>query len=790
MNRNLAFLALWLVVAAAQPARAAVIQLKDGRTLEGRITEVGGVAEDPTNPKIRGGAIAVTPILLVDDGLRRIYIHKSQIREILEQAQPKQVTIRLWQRVAEHGSPIARVGRSVQVTPFDQFGRRTFDLMGRDGPIHVVQGITEITPTYTRVQGLMVEPRSYIWDMRIATSSIPRETLGEILTHAVPRDDPDARLEIVRLYLESERYREARIELEKIVDEFPELSEQAQVVRQLRQMGARSILDELQMRAAAGQHQLVRQLLDNFPAEEVAGETLQQVREMVDVYDRSDARREQTLQQLNELTATIDDPIHREVVAEFVEEIAAQLSDDTDGRLTSFRQLADDDQMTAEQKMSLAVSGWLVGTNQATDNLAVTLALIEVREGVLAYLRSTDPVGRRQILAELHDLEGATVERVAELLKRIVPPLAVPEDAQLGPGYFKLAAAGLAGGDDVEYFVQLPPEYNPHRSYPTIVTLHGQGYAAPEQMNFWAGAPRDDAPRDDAPHGGGHRLGQAGRHGYITIAPAWQRPHQAKYGYTAREHHAVLSSLRSAMRHFSIDSNRVFLTGHDIGGDAAWDIALAHPDLWAGVMPLLAVGQRYVPRYWINGEYVAWYFVEGEKDADKMSRNSAEFDRYLRPSFDTTIVEFQGRGYEPFGDELQRLFDWMNRRKRRAAPEEFECSTMRPWDNFFWWLEVADLPPKTVVDPANWPPQGGSRPARLRGKILQNNKILVFANAGHTTVWLRPEVIDFDQQATIEINGRRAIGRDQSLQPSLDVLLEDTRTRGDRHHPFWAKVEL
>lgn len=770
---------LMVAMGMASLADGAVILLEDGRTLEGRITEVSGVAEDPTNPRPTAGEIAVTPLLLVDDGLRRVYIHKSKVREVLEHAEPKKVKVRLWQQVAERGAPIAHVGRSVRVTPFDEFGRRIYELMGRDGSIPVVQGITEITPVYTRVQGLMVDPRSYVWDMRIATSSIPRETLNRIFARAVPQDDPDARLEVVRLYLQSERYRDARLELETIVERFPELADREREIRQLRQLGARSILEELELRAAAGQHQLVQGLLNHFPAEEVAGETLQQVREMVDRYERNQSRREAAREKLRGYVAKIEDAAHREVAAEMFEEIAADLSDDTFDRLTSFVRLADDDQLTVEQKVSLAISGWLVGANQATDNFGVTLALVEVREGVLAYLRSEDPIGRRQILAELGDLEGSTVERVAELLKRVGPPLDVPDDAQLGPGFFQLTAEGMGDSGEITYYVQLPPEYNPLRNYPAIVTFNGQGYSAREQLDFWAGPPREDGPR----------IGQAGRHGYIVISPRWQRPHQLKYGYTAREHHAVLSSLRSALRHFAIDSERVFLTGHDIGGDAAWDIALAHPDLWAGVIPILAVAERYVPRYWSNGEYVAWYFVEGEKDADKMSRNAGQFDRYLRPTYDATIVEFQGRGYESLADEIQRLFDWMNRRRRRPMPKDFECGTMRPWDNYFWWLEAADLPERSMVDPANWPPKGGTRPARLRGRILENNKILVLTSAGRATVWLTPEMVDFSEPVTVEIGGRRVVGRNEFTQPDLGVLLEDARTRGDRQHPYWAKVE-
>ena len=54
------------------------------------------------------------------------------------------------------------------------------------------------------------------------------------------------------------------------------------------------------------------------------------------------------------------------------------------------------------------------------------------------------------------------------------------------------------------------------------------------------------------------------------------------------------SRLRDACKRFSIDIDRVFLSGHSMGGDAAWDIGLAHPDLWAGVIPIVAAADKYV----------------------------------------------------------------------------------------------------------------------------------------------------------------------------------------------------
>src|SRR4029079_9826927 len=114
------------------------------------------------------------------------------------------------------------IGRPLGITPFDKWGRRTYTMQTAGGPLPVVQGITEITPLYTKVEGLAGGPKPVVWDMRIATSSIPRETLSAILANSVKSGDLEGRLQVVRLFLESERYRDAGIELEEIIKAFPE----------------------------------------------------------------------------------------------------------------------------------------------------------------------------------------------------------------------------------------------------------------------------------------------------------------------------------------------------------------------------------------------------------------------------------------------------------------------------------------------------------------------------------------------------------------------------------------
>jgi hypothetical protein len=55
-------------------------------------------------------------------------------------------------------------------------------------------------------------------------------------------------------------------------------------------------------------------------------------------------------------------------------------------------------------------------------------------------------------------------------------------------------------------------------------------------------------------------------------------------------------------------------------------------------------------------------------------------------------------------------------------------------------------------------------------------------------VWLSPEWVNFDLPVTVTVGGTR-LGTKHIIKPSVLDMLEDARTRADRQHPFWAKVE-
>lgn len=767
--------ACFLTVIRGNPSPAGVLILENGTVIEGKLGTLSGILESPLTIDPAG---QVQLLVFADDGLRRIFVSKYMVSDLRESPPQPMERIQIEQRVSGSGSRIASVGPLLRIQPWDEFGRRIVTMRTHDGTINIIQGITEVTPVYCRVEALQ-GPRSYVWETRVATSAIPRDVLSQILFRQMDPEDSNQRLRIVRLYLDAERYRDARTELQSVIDQFPELAELEDQVQALRQLGANRLIDEIELRQAAGQHQLAWSMLHSFPDEGIAGETLIAVREIIEKYSSDQRSIEQVGEKLAAQVAALEEESQRVRLEPIVREIRQDLGVNTLGRMADYLRLADAEELETDQKVALAISGWVLGSNSATENLAVAISLYDVRSLVVAYLQAERINQRREIFEKLSGLEGATVGYVAKLLAHMKPAIVTEPQENEVPGLLSLSIPGVEGQEDIVYHVQLPPEYDPYRKYPVVVTLGGSSTTPEQQIDWWAGGYNDELEM---------RTGQASRRGWIVIAPAWRKQYQQSYQFSAEEHASVLYSLRDACRRFSIDSDKVFLSGHSMGGVAAWDIGLAHPDLWAGVLPIVPRSDKYIPRYVMNAKLVPLYFVVGELDGNVMAENSQEFDRYLRRNHhDVTVIEYKGRGHEHFHDEIQRLFYWMDQHERRFFPDEFEAASLRPWDNFFWWAEVDRFPATTMILPAAWPPDRGVRPAVTEGKIYrETNRVVLTTSGSQATIFLSPEMVDFEKRIEVTFN-RRPL-RDP-IVPSVEVMLEDVRTRGDRIHPFWAAIE-
>lgn len=127
-------------------------------------------------------------------------------------------------------------------------------------------------------------------------------------------------------------------------------------------------------------------------------------------------------------------------------------------------------------------------------------------------------------------------------------------------------------GETIPYALFIPDSYNESDQAPLIVSLHGLGRSHDWLMGY---------------HG---LLEEAEAGGFIVVTPlgyirrGWygSRPTDDPLDsqYSERDVMEVLGLVREE---FNIDSNRIYLWGHSMGGAGTYHIASRHPELFAGL---------------------------------------------------------------------------------------------------------------------------------------------------------------------------------------------------------------
>lgn len=770
-------------------AASSRVTMKDGRILTGEIAPIESVAVNPNSRKA-SGENTIEKIVVIDDQLRLTYVPKNLILDIAQDDLDASAEVfKLRQPIFRSSSQAAiSLGAYKTSEPFDQFGRRTIYFNGTP----LIQGITEIAPGYVRAQGINMGI-----DMRFSPHSFRRDFLTSMIRKTIDPSSLSDRLRIYLFYTQAELFEEAAAELEEIINDFksePENTEQLDAgLRMIRQLSATRLVDELRLRRDAGQHRNVHALIKAFSGENISADLTQSVRSLAREYIEEDEKEERILSELHRMADELSNDDQKREASAILDEINRELNPNTSNRFAEFLLSLADESLSDEQRLAIGISGWLVG-NAGTDNRPeLALSMVRLRSKIRSYLLESSPTKRSLILEEIKSEEASTpLDTPARILRYMKPPVETePADPSLY-GFYHIEVPSFEEGKTFEYFVQLPPEYDPNRKYPTVVTLHGERTTPQMQLDWWAGSWNEKTADDGTVLK--ERLGQGARFGYIVIAPRWGNEEESFRG-TGAESGAVLYTLRDAMRRFSIDTDRVFLSGHSAGGDAAWDLGLSHPDLWAGIIPICGKAIRYPFYLRKNARFVPVYAVNGELDGGKTSLSKGVLDPGMNQThpFDMTCVVFRGRGNESFSDELIRLFEWMRPRSRNFFPKErVTVYSMRPWDYYFWLAELGDFPEKSMILPINW--TIGKLPAKFspaKTDILPvtENKIRIISTAQACTVFLAPEIVNFDQRIEITFNGKRISPPNGVITPTLDVLLDDARTRADRLHPFRAKLD-
>ena len=132
------------------------------------------------------------------------------------------------------------------------------------------------------------------------------------------------------------------------------------------------------------------------------------------------------------------------------------------------------------------------------------------------------------------------------------------------------AYSSAAEGRKQRFQVVLPPGYSPKVKYPMVVQVFGSASLLPTRENP-----------------------------FIRVRPNGR----GVWGYRAMSRYDVMQAIERMKTVYRIDENRVYMTGSSAGAAGMMHVAAQRPDVFAGLVPLVAFGNdlplenlRNVPR--------------------------------------------------------------------------------------------------------------------------------------------------------------------------------------------------
>ncbi len=755
-----------------------LVIFKDGFAVRGKIQRPHKIEFDKSGFQFT----VPTGHFYIDDDVRYILFSPNQVHELVEEDSSKKAKpIRLgntWIRAK--GDAMPPEWTILDTGEVNNRLERVVRIGTSRGYIDVKQRLITLTPRYVRFQS-----HQWAWMPCYFTREFgPEKARDFVYRHMTmmkkPAKDFDRREQVYRFLLQAGWTEQAERELDNLIDRFPKERERLMGYKNgLERLTTAQFVEGIEQAHKVGQHQQAQERLARYHklklfklAPDGFAEKAQAIK---NYYATADQKLKDARRFLGVLPRKAT-PLQSDFFKEAAEAILAGLNCDTVGRLETFITQAQDweralkatraPSCNPEELLSFAVSGWLLGDGAAERSVPTARTLWKARQLVLDSQRNADPFARKQRAAAFAKDKNVTVDLIARMI-----PLLPPPEPYEKPDVTPIQLTTPEGG--ISYHVQLPPEYHPYRAYPVLIALHHTAEKAEDELTRWAEL--------------------AAKYGFIVMAPEWGRGGKdLKYQYSAREHAAVLFSLRDLRRRFQVDSDRVFLFGSEQGGTMAYDVGLAHPDQFAGVLPMCASPLFYPFRYTTNAQYLPFYVVNGEYTGMLARDNRLLFKDWIRWNYPTLMVEYKGRATEFFSAELEPMMDWMSRKKRanplrQLGQREGEFRTMRETDTRFYWLSTDRISPSHLNTFQAWVKT--RQPATMWAQIAQNNVISIRTQGlDQVTVWLGPGMVNYGEQVKLNLNLSPL--RARTVTPSLDVMLDELARTGDRQRLFWAAIPI
>ncbi|MEO8061921.1 MAG: prolyl oligopeptidase family serine peptidase [Pseudomonadota bacterium] len=266
-------------------------------------------------------------------------------------------------------------------------------------------------------------------------------------------------------------------------------------------------------------------------------------------------------------------------------------------------------------------------------------------------------------------------------------------------GFVRLAWTDEVDGSPQYCRAYLPASYDKSKPWPLVLHLHGYNPANPVYWRWWSADSRHPSIDTEFSH---HQQ-------VIYIDPHGRNNVQ----YKGIGDSDIMRCLAEAKRAFSVDENRVYLSGESMGGWGTWNVATRHPDVFAAIAPIFG-GVDYhaaqteedlarlspIDRF-LDERESSWAQAEGllnvpilVQHGDADGAVNVDWSRWgvkllQRWGYDVRYREYPGRIHETLQHSNSGMsIDWFLQHVRNPDPRHVRLRSAELRHAKAYWVEV------------------------------------------------------------------------------------------------------
>ncbi len=304
-------------------------------------------------------------------------------------------------------------------------------------------------------------------------------------------------------------------------------------------------------------------------------------------------------------------------------------------------------------------------------------------------------------------------------------------------------------------------------------------------------------------HGGGVGSGDAGSMasgmgggGWFWIFP--EVLEKTERGWTDSDtDRFVLDLVEAAKRTLGTDPDRVYITGHSMGGYGSWTLGAHHADVFAGAAayaggptPIYAgdgtttvidIVEGVLPNFY-NSRLLFFQSTDDPRVTPEANQAANKLLLDLKKEhpkgFDFRYYEVDDRQHDPPAEGYLKTQQWVAEHERVARPRKILWQPVLDWKKQFHWI-YWEKPEYGAILQAEAPED---EPNTIDVRVLDGSRKLE-----GISLLLGEPIVDLDEEVVIRVDGKEAF---RGIVPRTFSTLLLTLPRNDAKLLFDARVDL